>query len=95
MRASVLIPVKNGGSLLAEVLDAVLAQQTPWPFEVLVIDSGSSDGSVEIARSRGVDVTTIPPQEFSHGGTRNLLARRSRGEFLVFLTQDAKPASNG
>lgn len=94
VRASVLIPVKNGGPLLAEVLDAVLAQQAPWPFEVLVIDSGSSDGSVEIARSRGVDVTTIPPQEFSHGGTRNALAQRARGAFLVYLTQDAKPASD-
>ena len=93
VRASVLIPVKNGGSLLAEVLDAVLAQQTPWPFEVLVIDSGSTDGSVEVARSRGVNVTVIPPAEFSHGGTRNRLARQSRGDFLVYITQDAKPAS--
>ena len=95
MRASVLIPVKNGGALLGDVLDAVLAQETAWPFEVLVVDSGSTDGSVEVAQSRHVNFAAIPPQEFSHGGTRNLLARRSRGEFLVFLTQDAKPASNG
>lgn len=94
VRASVLIPVKNGGALLGEVLDAVLAQRTPWPFEVLVIDSGSTDGSVDLARARGVDVTTIPPQEFRHGHTRNALASRSRGEFLIFLTQDAKPASD-
>ena len=33
--ASVLIPVKNGGLLLGEVLDAVAAQQAPWPFEVI------------------------------------------------------------
>ena len=93
MRASVLIPVKNGGALLGEVLDAVLAQETDWPFEVLIIDSGSSDDSVQIARSRGVKVTTIPPKDFSHGGTRNLLGQQSRGDFLVYLTQDAKPAT--
>lgn len=85
--------MKNGGALFGEVLDAVLAQRTDWPFEVLVIDSGSSDGSVDVARSRGVDVTVIPPAEFSHGGTRNRLARQSRGEFLVYITQDAKPAT--
>ncbi len=36
----------------------------------------------------------IPPQDFSHGGTRNLLAAQSRGDFLVYITQDAKPASD-
>lgn len=91
--ASVLIPVKNGGPLLLEVLDAVLAQQAPWPFEVIVMDSGSSDGSVERARARGVRVECIPAATFGHGRTRNDLASLSGGDFLVFITQDAKPAS--
>lgn len=91
-RASVLIPVKNGGALLGEVLDAVLAQSTPWPFEVIVVDSGSRDGSVECARQRGVRVEVIPAAEFGHGRTRNYLASLSRGDFLVFITQDARPA---
>jgi len=91
--ASVLIPVKNGGKLWGEVLDAVLAQQPPWPFEVIVVDSGSTDDSVEQARQRGVRVESIPPQEFGHGKTRNLLASMAKGEFLVFITQDARPAS--
>lgn len=91
-RASVLIPVKNGGPLLGEVLDAVLAQRTPWPFEVIVVDSGSSDASVECARQRGVRVECIPPAEFGHGRTRNYLASLSTGEFLVYITQDARPA---
>lgn len=93
--ASVLIPVKNGGPLLAEVLDAVLAQSTPWPFEVIVVDSGSSDASVALARSRGVRVETVAPADFGHGRTRNWLASQARGAFLVFLTQDAKPAHAG
>lgn len=92
-RASVLIPVKNGGPLLGEVLDAILTQETSWPFEILIVDSGSSDDSIEAARSRGIDVISIDPAEFGHGRTRNLLGSRSTGDFLVFLTQDAKPAS--
>ena len=93
IHASVLIPVKNGGHLLGAVLDAVLAQKTSWPFEVLVMDSGSTDGSVELVRSRGVRCETIPPEQFGHGRTRNQLAEMAQGHFLVFITQDAKPAN--
>lgn len=92
VRASVLIPVKNGGALFGEVLDAVLAQQTDWPFEVIVMDSGSTDGSIAAAQSRGVRVETVAPQDFGHGRTRNLLGSLSQGEFLVYITHDAKPA---
>lgn len=93
VRASVLIPVKNGGPLLGEVIDAILQQQTPWPFEVIVVDSGSKDDSVALVRTKGVRCEEISPQEFGHGRTRNYLASLSVGEFLVFITQDAKPAT--
>lgn len=93
VRASVLIPVKNGGPLLGEVIDAILQQQTPWPFEVIVVDSGSKDDSVALVRAKGVRCEQISPKEFGHGHTRNYLASLSVGEFLVFVTQDAKPAT--
>lgn len=92
IRASVLIPTKNGGTLFGEVLDEVLAQETPWPFEVVVVDSGSIDQTVGVARVRGIRCEEIAPESFGHGKTRNLLASLSSGEFLVFITQDAKPA---
>ena len=91
-RASVVIPVKNGGELLGRVLDAVLAQETPWPYEVLVIDSGSRDGSRQQVQARGVRLHEIPPTEFGHGRTRNLGAALTSGAFIVFITQDALPA---
>ncbi|MFO1353056.1 MAG: glycosyltransferase, partial [Gammaproteobacteria bacterium] len=64
MKASVVIPVKNGGALLVDVLKKVLAQRAPWPFEVLAIDSGSRDGSLEHIRELGVRLHEIPPREF-------------------------------
>ncbi len=91
MKASVVIPVKNGGARFRQVLDGVLGQAAPWPFEVLVIDSGSRDGSVEFAQSRGCRVEQIPSAEFGHGRTRNLGARLTSGEFIVFVTHDACP----
>jgi len=91
---SVVIPVKNGARWLAEVLAAVAAQRSDAPVEVVVVDSGSSDGSVEIARAHGARVIEIDPQEFGHGRTRNLAAERSSGDVIVFLTQDATPAGD-
>ena len=91
-KASVVIPVKNGGPLLRKVLQAVLVQQTAWPYDILVIDSGSHDGSQALVRELGVRLHEIPPAEFGHGKTRNLGARLTTGKFIVFITQDALPA---
>ena len=85
---SVVIPVKNGGPLLADVLDGVRAQ---GELELIVIDSGSSDGSQDRARAAGAELVEIPPAEFGHGRTRNLGAERASGELICFLTQDAVP----
>jgi len=93
VKASVVIPVKNGGELLRRVLAAVTDQETPWTYEVLVIDSGSTDGSSEVVRAfDGVALHTIDPGEFGHGRTRNLGAALTRGEYVAYLTQDALPA---
>jgi glycosyltransferase involved in cell wall biosynthesis len=88
MTVSVVVPVKDGERLLGECLDA-LARESP--DEVLVIDSGSRDRSVAIARAAGVRVVEIEPGEFGHGRTRNLGASLCAGELICFLTQDATP----
>ena len=96
MKASVVIPTKNPGQIFRDVLDRVLEQDCPWPFEILVIDSGSSDGTLEYARSKpGVRVHEITPQEFGHGRTRNLAASLSTGDFIAFITHDALPVDTG
>jgi rhamnosyltransferase len=91
---SVLIPVKNGGSDLVRCLKAIAAQKIEDEVEVVVVDSGSSDGSSERARELGAEVHEIPAGEFVHGATRNLAARLSSGNVLVFTTQDAAPAND-
>lgn len=85
---SVVIPVKDGARYLVEVLEALDREPVQ---EILVIDSGSRDESVAIARAAGARVLEIPPSEFGHGRTRNLGAERTRGELIAFLTQDATP----
>jgi glycosyltransferase involved in cell wall biosynthesis len=87
---TVAIPVRDGGELFVSTLGA-LARQTV-AHELLVCDSGSSDGSVQAARARGARVIEIVPSRFSHGGTRNLLMQESSSTRVAFLTQDAEPA---
>jgi rhamnosyltransferase len=91
---TVAIPTFNCGSLLEQTLQAVRAQRLapPLDLELVVCDSGSEDGSVQVARRFGAEVIEIASGRFSHGGTRNLLMERSRGEYVAFLTQDSIPA---
>jgi len=90
---TVAVPVLNGGRRLAAALDAVRAQQIDHEVELLVCDSGSTDGSVQVARERGARVLEIERASFSHGATRNLLMAQAAGDHVAFLTQDAVPGS--
>jgi rhamnosyltransferase len=96
MKASVIIPTKNPGVIFRRVLQAVCTQRTDFDFEVLVIDSGSTDGTVEFVRSFGdskLRLHEISPSDFGHGRTRNLGVALTSGEYAVLITHDACPES--
>jgi len=94
-KVSVVIPTKNGMSDQFEsTLRAIYKQKGIANLEVIVIDSGSSDGTVKIAEDFGATVYGIPPGEFNHGTTRNYGAEKGDGEFIAFLTQDVIPTSD-
>ena len=84
------IPVRDGGEQLAGVL-AALATQTV-EHELLVCDSGSRDGSLQLARAHGARVLEIAPERFTHGGVRNRLMDAAQGAHVALLTQDSVPA---
>lgn len=88
---SVIIPTRNGGPRFGELL-AALRGQRRLPDEILVIDSGSGDETLNLARRFGARIISIAPQDFDHGGTRTLGARSASGDLVVYLTQDAVPA---
>ena len=88
-RVSAVIPVKDGARYLPELLAAL---EREGADEVVVVDSGSRDGSPDLARAAGVRLIEIPAAEFGHGRTRNLAAEQAQGDVLAFLTQDATPA---
>ena len=95
MDVTICIPTKNGGAQLDKVLEAVFKQQTSLSFEVVCVDSGSIDNTISvITKYPSVRLHRIPANQFGHGKTRNLAASLGTGEFVVFLTQDALPASD-
>ncbi len=88
---SLVIPTWNGGPLFHTVLEALAAQDIEGGFQLVVIDSGSSDGTREAAEAAGALVQSIEQSEFNHGGTRNRAIELSSGERICLLTQDARP----
>jgi rhamnosyltransferase len=91
---SVLIPSKNGVNYIRECLDAVYGQEFDGSVEVILVDSGSTDGMLDIVRLYPVKLYEIQPESFHHARTRNYLASLASGKYLVYLSQDAFPASN-
>ena len=86
---SVILLVKDGGDDLRRCLDGIERQRVYNEVETIVVDSGSRDDSVGIARARGARVHEIRNAEFRHGATRNVGAERAHGDLLVFTSQDA------
>ena len=86
---SVVIPVKNGLDTLPACLDSIFNQTVRDRLEVIVIDSGSTDGTLELLKSYPVRVHHINPKDFNHGETRNLGVSLAQGEFVVMTVQDA------
>jgi len=91
---SVVIPTYNASRYLDGQLRALRAQ-TVKDLEILVIDSSSSDQTLDIAKQHAIQTVIIPKEEFDHGGTRTLAGKtQSVGDILVYLTQDALPCDD-
>ena len=90
-RTAVIIPTYNAARYWP-ALSAGIRAQSLAPDQVVVIDSSSSDGTAELARRDGFEVVVISPDEFNHGGTRQLGAEHAQGaDILIYLTQDSVP----
>lgn len=95
---TVFVPVINGQDYLEELINAVLKQEMPqgYSLEFMITDSGSKDSSVEIIKKYGDKIVfdEIPNSEFGHGKTRQRAVNRSKGEYILFLSQDATPVNS-
>lgn len=90
-KVSIVIPTKNAGVLFQKTVDGIRRQKYEGDIELVVIDSGSTDRTLEIATHYKAAVMSIPPEEFDHGLTRNRAIEKTSGEIVVLMSQDAVP----
>ena len=90
MLLSIIIPTLNGATTLPQCLQAIETQSFFHKTEVIVIDSGSTDGTLDILKNYPfAKLYQIPNESFNHGTTRNYGVSLAKGEFVVFTVQDA------
>ena len=87
---SILIPTYQAESSLGALLEILIRQRLDQ-FEIIIVDSSSTDLTRDIARSFGVQHHDIPKEQFDHGGTRTYMGKLAKGDLLVYLTQDTLP----
>jgi rhamnosyltransferase len=81
----------NAGPDFDHLLQRLYEQRADFGYEVIVVDSGSTDGTAELAERHGAAVHRVPGTEFNHGATRNLGISLSSGRYVALLVQDATP----
>jgi len=91
---SISILTKNDELNIGACLEAVYSQRAVGKFEVVLVDSGSTDATVQIAKRFPIRIEQIRPEEFHHARTRNFAASLGTGAVIVNLSSDAIPASD-
>lgn len=93
-RVSVIIPTKNAPEDFEYTLRRISQQEGISEIEIIIIDSGSENKTIEIAKKYAKLICQIEPEAFHHAKVRNFGAEKATGEYLVFTVQDAIPVGN-
>jgi glycosyltransferase involved in cell wall biosynthesis len=92
MRLSIVIRALNEARFLPDLLVAISGQELAGDScEVILVDSGSTDGTVQIAEEHLCKVVHIPKRDFSFGRSLNLGCAAAEGEVLVFISGHCIP----
>ncbi|MGQ9722843.1 MAG: glycosyltransferase [Candidatus Jordarchaeum sp.] len=86
---SFILPTKNVEKNIRNLLESIFSQDVEYKKEVLIMDS-SNDKTPEIVKKYPVKLVRVEPEDYNYGGTRNLGATMTTGEFLVFLSTDVE-----
>ncbi len=91
MKASIIIRCYNEQKHIGRLLSGIMEQNFPADFEIIVVDSGSTDMSLFVVSQFPAKVIRIPPKEFSFGRALNLGIRASSGDFIVAASAHVYP----
>jgi glycosyltransferase involved in cell wall biosynthesis len=91
---SIIIRSKNEERFIARTLAEIFQQQIDLPIEVIVIDSGSTDRTLDIVRTHPVRLYQIESSAFTYGSALNLGASVAQGRYLINLSAHCIPTNN-
>lgn len=94
---SLVILTKNSMPVIPRLIDALVRQTFAQPWELIVMDNASTDGTVDFLHALPFTdkrVIHVPEGQFSHSRTRMQAAEAARGELIVFFTDDIVPSSD-
>ena len=94
MDVSIVIRTKNEAEFIGDTLEKVMEQELKGAYEVIIVDSGSTDSTLQIVRKHDVKLLKISQEEFTYGRALNMGAMNSEGNYIVNLSAHAFPRDN-
>jgi len=94
LNVKVIVPTYNAGAQFPYFINVLKQQEGLCLLDVLIVDSTSTDNTIDLAKKSGFSLKIISHSNFSHGGTRAEFVEQTNADIIVFLTQDAILASD-
>ena len=88
---SIIIPIYNAEAFLPHCIDSLLAQTTTEPLQILLVDDGSTDQSLAVARSyaqRDARIQVLTQEHAGQSAARNLAMDHAQGDYIAFVDAD-------
>jgi rhamnosyltransferase len=90
----IVIRTLDESELIGRCLETLQQQRGPFDVDIVVVDSGSTDSTLEIARSHGVRIVNLSPGDFDYSKALNLGIDKARGDLVVSLSAHAIPVDH-
>src|SRR5207244_6851237 len=93
IEVSIIVRTFNEARHIRRCLEGILSQRVSFPFEIILVDSGSTDGTLDVVEKFDVKVVKINPEEFTFGRSLNRGIEQASGEFCVMISAHGYPAN--
>lgn len=91
MTVSIIVRAYNEEKHIGRLFSEISQQKADFPYEVILVDSGSTDETIKIAKSFNVKIVHINPEDFSFGYSLNQGIENAQGKYCVMISAHCYP----